>query len=153
MYLFCLFLCFILLYLFSWSMVLSWKALWSALLLTHAVEIKLTLTSGSTRGSVSCLRMLWHMDRWRWGLIHLPTGWWLALPPLLDDLLHQWINYLRLQYKLGQLSDLSSFCMSDICDFFDSQSIRLSPTARQSAGKANVPTIHFRKQPLQSLVS
>lgn len=76
-----------------------------------------------------------------------------GINPPSDCLLHQWINYLRLQYKLGQLCDLSSFCVSDVCDFFDSQSIRLSPTARQSAGKANVPTIHSRKRPLQSLVS
>lgn len=50
-YLFCLF-CF-----YS-AVVLSCKALWSTLLLTRAVEIKLTVTSGATRGSVSCLRML-----------------------------------------------------------------------------------------------
>lgn len=37
--------------------------------------------------------------------------------------------------------------------FLISWSTRLSPMARQSAGRASVPTIHPRKQPLLSLVS
>lgn len=43
--------------------------------------------------------------------------------------------------------------LTDCCVLPASRSTRLSPTARQSVGRANVPTIHYRKQPLLSSVS
>lgn len=63
------------------------------------------------------------------------------------------VRKLRIQSVFFCPTDSLPSLLTDRCVFPASRSTRLSPTARQSVGRANVPTIHYRKRPLLSSVS